>query len=168
LDDYAGWARADLPVLLSDLPTAVLVPAIMLSAAAQELLFRGFVLNELTFSLNSAVFEVRCSLPLYWFCWFHTISRWCRCRASCVVEGTEEGNVGLQQYFDGPFLNWNTQVAERLTNAQLLDLPSPPLVVTGLAALAISTLGTLWRLPLERMQALSPRFRSAFSESAVV
>jgi len=104
LDDYAWWARADLPVLLSETPTAALVPAIMLSAAAQELLFRGFVLNELTFTLNSAVFE---------------------------------------QYFDGPFLNWNTEVAERLTNAQLLDLPSPPLVVTGLAALTISTLVSL-------------------------
>jgi len=176
LDDYAWWARADLPVLLSETPTAALVPAIMLSAAAQELLFRGFVLNELTFTLNSAVFEVGCSElgsigPLGSPQHHHRcratrffVRRWdcdgSRSMSILLVEWTVEGR-GPQQYFDGPFLNWNTEVAERLTNAQLLDLPSPPLVVTGLAALTISTLGTLPRLPFERVQALSTRYRSA-------
>jgi hypothetical protein len=61
VDDYAGWARGDLPVLLTDTPIVALLPTLALSSAAQELLFRGFALSQLTFTLNS-VFEVRRSV----------------------------------------------------------------------------------------------------------
>jgi hypothetical protein len=40
-------------------------------------------------------------------------------------------------------VDWNTEVAEKLSDAQLLDLPSPPLLYTAAAALFVSTVASL-------------------------